>query len=231
VQLAGAVLGAAAAQLGPLWWAAHHRAHHQRSDRPGDPHSPRVLGMGRAHVSWIFDSANRATDLERVPDLAAYPELRFLDRFPHAVPLLTAAATFGLGEWLARVAPELHTSGAQMLVWAFCISTVLLYHVTFSINSIGHRVGRRRYETTDDSRNNALLAVLALGEGWHNNHHRFPGAARQGFAWWEVDFTWLTLRLLSAVGLLHDLRPVPDATLDVARGHRHHVRSSEGGGR
>jgi stearoyl-CoA desaturase (delta-9 desaturase) len=146
-----------------------------------------------------------------------YPELRLLDRYPHAVPVLTAAATFGLGELFARVAPGLRTSGIQMLVWGFCVSTVVLYHVTFSINSIGHRFGQRRYQTTDDSRNNPLLAVLALGEGWHNNHHRFPGAARQGFAWWELDLTWLALRMLDAVGLVHDLRPVPAAVLDVAR--------------
>jgi stearoyl-CoA desaturase (Delta-9 desaturase) len=217
VQFCGAVLGAAAAQLGPLWWAAHHRVHHRHTDRRGDPHSPRVLGTARGHVLWIFDPANRATDIERVPDLVSYPELRLLDRYPHAVPALTAAATFGLGEFLARVAPGLHTSGLQMLVWGFCVSTVVLYHVTFSVNSIGHRFGQRRYQTTDDSRNNSLLAVLALGEGWHNNHHRFPGAARQGFAWWELDLTWLGLRMLNAVGLVHDLRPVPAAVLDVAR--------------
>ena len=217
VQFCGALLGASAAQLGPLWWAAHHRVHHQHTDRPGDPHSPRALGSARAHMLWMFDPANRATDIERVPDLAAYPELRLLDRYPHAVPVLTAVATVGLGALLARVAPGLGTSGMQMLVWGFCVSTVVLYHVTFSVNSIGHRFGRRRYQTTDDSRNNPLLAVLALGEGWHNNHHRFPGAARQGFARCELDLTWLGLRMLSAVGLVHDLRPVPASVLDVAR--------------
>jgi stearoyl-CoA desaturase (delta-9 desaturase) len=221
VQFAGAVLGASAAQLGPLWWAAHHRVHHQHTDRPGDPHSPRVLGTARGHVLWIFDPANRATDIEHVPDLAALPELRLLDRCPHVVPVLTAAATFGLGALLARAAPGLGTSGPQMLVWGFCVSTAVLYHVTFSVNSVGHRLGRRRYETTDDSRNNSLLALLALGEGWHNNHHRFPGAARQGFAWWELDLTWLVLRGLQAFGLVQDLRPAPAAVLDVAtRGHR-----------
>jgi len=217
VQFCGAVLGAAAAQLGPLWWAAHHRVHHRHTDRPGDPHSPRVLGPARSHVLWVFDPANHATDLERVPDLAVYPELRILDRYPHAVPVLTAVATFGLGELLARTAPGLGTNGLQMFVWGFCISTTALYHVTFSVNSIGHRFGRRRYDTTDDSRNNALLALLALGEGWHNNHHRFPGAARQGLARWELDVTWLALRVLGALGLVHDLRPVPAAVLDVAR--------------
>jgi hypothetical protein len=121
-----------------------------------------VLGMARGHVLWIFDPANRATDMERVPDLAVYPELQLLDRYPHAVPVLTAAATFGLGELLASVAPGLQTSGMQMLVWAFCISTVAIYHVTFSVNSIGHRFGHRRYQTTDDSRNSSLLAPPPL---------------------------------------------------------------------
>ncbi len=209
VQLAGATLGAAAAQQGPLWWASHHRAHHRDTDRPGDPHSPVVDGFWYSHVRWIFDPANRETDLTRVRDLSRFPELRFLDRFHHFVPLATLVATFVLGSVLGHAAPGLGTSGPQMAIWGFVVPTVVLYHTTFSVNSLAHRFGRRRFDTADASRNNWLISLAVLGEGWHNNHHRFPGSARQGIGRFELDPTWWGIRSLAALGLASKLRGVP----------------------
>ena len=144
-----------------------------------------------------------------MPDLARYPELRWLDRFDTVVPLALAVLLFAAGQGLAYWAPGLGADGWQMLVWGFFISTTVLFHATVTINSLAHRFGSRRYETRDDSRNNAWLALITFGEGWHNNHHFFPGSARQGFRWWELDITYLGLRLLSAVGLVHGLKTVP----------------------
>jgi stearoyl-CoA desaturase (delta-9 desaturase) len=132
-----------------------------------------------------------------------------LNRFDIVAPFTLAVLLFGIGTLLERVAPGLGTSGPQLLVWGFVLSTVLLFHVTVSINSIAHVWGRRRYDTGDDSRNNALLAVLTFGEGWHNNHHHYPNSCRQGFFWWELDLTYLVLRSMQALGLAWDLKPVP----------------------
>ena len=209
MQFAFAVIGASSVQRGPLWWAAHHRHHHVHADDAQDLHSPRVHGFWRSHMGWFLTRRAFATDLTRVPDLARFPELRWLDRFDIVVPVALMVALYALGALLERVAPGLGTSGAQLVVWGFVVSTVALFHVTVTINSLAHRFGSRRFATRDDSRNNALLALLTLGEGWHNNHHFFPGTARQGFFWWEVDITWYGLRLLAALGLVHDLKPVP----------------------
>ncbi|NIR30974.1 MAG: acyl-CoA desaturase [Gammaproteobacteria bacterium] len=217
VQFAFAVLGASAAQRGPLWWAAHHRHHHAHADRPGDPHSPRRDGFLWSHMGWFMSPAYFATNLRRVPDLARFPELWLLDRFDGVVPVLLGAALFGAGEWLASAAPALETDGMQMLVWGFLVSTVAVYHATYTINSLAHRFGRRRYATRDDSRNNFALALLTLGEGWHNNHHHYPGAARQGFRRWEIDVTWYFLCLLRALGLIWDLRTAPAHVLNSRR--------------
>ncbi|MFE0499251.1 acyl-CoA desaturase [Lysobacter soli] len=209
VQFAFALIGASCVQRGPLWWAAHHRHHHANADSPEDLHSPGVHGFWRSHVGWFLTRRAFATDLSRVPDLARYPELRWLDRYDIAVPVALAVALYGLGALLQHVAPSLGTSGMQLVVWGFFVSTIVLFHVTVTINSLAHRFGSRRFDTRDDSRNNALLALLTFGEGWHNNHHFFPGTARQGFRWWEIDLTWYGLKLLSSVGLVRDLKPVP----------------------
>jgi len=209
VQLAFAVLGAMAVQRGPLWWAAHHRPHHRHADDASDSHSPVQHGFWWSHVGWFLNQANFATRLELVPDLARYPELRLLDRFDIAAPVVLAALLFFGGSALSSTFPELETSGAQLLIWGFFISTVVLYHATFTVNSLAHVFGRRRYATADGSRNNWLLALLTFGEGWHNNHHHFPGAVRQGFYWWEIDLTYYVLRMLAACGLIWDLKTVP----------------------
>jgi stearoyl-CoA desaturase (delta-9 desaturase) len=210
-QFAFALLGASAAQRGPLWWASHHRHHHAHSDRPTDGHSALQHGFLWSHMGWFLSRGSFAARMGRVGDLARFPELRWLDRFDTAVPAALAVGLYALGEWLAAAHPAMGTSGMQMVVWGFCISTVALYHATFTINSLAHRFGSRRYATRDDSRNNFWLALLTFGEGWHNNHHHYPAAARQGFFWWEVDFAYYGLRLLAAVGLVWELRPVPEA--------------------
>ncbi|MBB3226483.1 stearoyl-CoA desaturase (delta-9 desaturase) [Luteibacter sp. Sphag1AF] len=217
VQFVFAVIGASCVQRGPLWWAAHHRHHHRVTDTPDDPHSPKIHGFLWSHIGWFLTPRNFRTDLSRVPDLAKFPELRWLDRYDTLVPVLLAAALFGLGVLLQRVAPGLHTSGAQMLVWGFVVSTIVLFHATVTINSLAHRFGSRRYDTKDDSRNNLWLALLTFGEGWHNNHHFFPGSSRQGFRWWEVDLTWYGLKAMSALGLVRGLKPVPAWVLQRAR--------------
>jgi len=218
VQFVFALIGAACVQRGPLWWAAHHRHHHRYADTAQDPHSPTVHGFLWSHAGWFLTPAAFRTDESRVPDLVRYPELRWLDRYDIAVPVALAVALYGLGVLLHWLAPSWGTSGGQMLVWGFFVSTVVLFHATVTINSLAHRFGRRRFVTRDDSRNNVWLALITFGEGWHNNHHFYPGAARQGFRWWEIDLTWYALRLMSAVGLVWDLKPVPAWVLHKAEG-------------
>jgi stearoyl-CoA desaturase (delta-9 desaturase) len=191
-----ALLGASSMQKGPLWWSAHHRRHHRHSDQEGDLHSPGRDGFFWAHVGWILSTDHEETEIHRVPDLAKYPELRWLDRW-HAVPGVALAV--GLYLW----------GGASALVWGFFVSTVLCWHCTFMINSLTHMFGRRRYVTRDDSRNSFLLAVLTLGEGWHNNHHYWQSSTRNGFFWWEFDPTYYVLRLLALVGIVWDLKEPP----------------------
>lgn len=215
VRLFGAILGAAAGQRGPLWWVATHRVHHRFTDRPGDPHSPVVDGFFQSHVGWLFRPPTAPAG--KVADLARFSELRLVDRYHHVAPVATALATLAAGAVLGRVYPGLHTSGPQMLVWGFFVSTTLLYHATFSVNSVAHRFGRRRFATRDASRNNGLVALLTLGEGWHNNHHRFPSSARQGLARFELDPSWWFIRALAALHLAGALRPVPAAALAEAR--------------
>lgn len=211
-----AVLGCTAGQRGPLWWAGHHREHHATADTNADPHSPSHRGMWFSHTLWFLTRGSFALQEKRVRDWLRFPELRMLERIDWLPFVLLGAGCYALGDWLSRTAPGLGTNGPQMLVWGFFISTVLLYHATYSINSLAHRFGSRRFDTRDDSRNNVWLALLTLGEGWHNNHHRFPAAARQGFFRGEIDISYLALRMLAALGLVSDLREVPARVLESA---------------
>ena len=209
LQFIFALIGASCVQRGPLWWASHHRNHHRHADTERDPHSPAHRGFWRSHIGWFLTREAFRTDEAVITDLTRYPELRWLDRFDVLVPIAFAVALYFFGFWLQRAHPLLGTSGSQMLIWGFFISTVVLLHATVTINSLAHRFGSRRYSTRDDSRNNWLLAVITFGEGWHNNHHHFPGSARQGFRWWEIDLTYYVLRAMALCGLVWDLKPVP----------------------
>ncbi len=209
MQFVFACIGASAAQRGPLWWAANHRVHHANSDKPEDVHSPVHHGLWWSHMGWFLAQNQLATKLNRIKDFARYPELHFLNRYDVLVPIILAVGVFVSGEALAHFYPNLGTNGWQMLVWGFVISTVALWHGTFTINSLSHRFGTRRYATGDHSRNNFALALLTMGEGWHNNHHQYPSSARQGFRWWEIDMTYYLLRGLQFCGVIWDVRPVP----------------------
>lgn len=209
MQFLFALIGATSVQRGPLWWASHHRNHHRHSDTEVDFHSPVTRSMWWSHMGWFLTPRGFATDHNSIRDLVRFPELRWIDRFDTLIPVALATGLFFLGSWLERAYPQLGTSGPQMLIWGFFVSTVVLFHATVTINSLAHRFGSRRFPTRDNSRNNLWLALLTFGEGWHNNHHHFPGSARQGFRWWEVDMTYYGLRLMSLFGLVWDLKPVP----------------------
>jgi stearoyl-CoA desaturase (delta-9 desaturase) len=204
-----AALGTSAAQKGPIWWASHHRHHHKHSDTDQDVHSPIVEGIWWAHIGWVLSTQYIETKIDLVRDLMQFPELRWLDKNHLIAPISLAVSLFIFGFIAQLYFPGLHTTGMQMLVWGFCISTTFLYHGTFMINSFAHIIGNRRFETTDESKNNLFLALITLGEGWHNNHHRYPGSERQGFYWWEIDISHYILTLLSKVGLVWDLRKPP----------------------
>jgi stearoyl-CoA desaturase (Delta-9 desaturase) len=204
-------LGTSSAQQGPLWWAAHHRHHHRHSDTEEDIHSPIQRGFLWSHVGWIVCKKYEKTNFKAIPDFAKYPELCFLNNFHILPPIAFALAVYGVGALLGHYAPSLHTNGFQMLVWGFFVSTTLLYHCTFCINSLAHVLGSRRFDTKDHSRNNFFLAILTLGEGWHNNHHRCPYSERQGIYWWEIDISHYILRGLAWLGLVWDLQKPPQS--------------------
>jgi stearoyl-CoA desaturase (delta-9 desaturase) len=212
-----ALLGATAVQRGPLWWSYQHRHHHKHSDEDEDVHSPNVRGFWWSHIGWITSARNFPTDYAEVRDLAKFPELVFLNRFDSLVPILFATALFALGHFLQVYFPSLGVTSWQLLVWGFFISTTILFHATSSINSLAHLLGKRRYETEDNSRNSLLLALVTLGEGWHNNHHRHMSATRQGFYWWEIDISYYLLKMLSWTGLIWNLKPVPLAAYENPR--------------
>ena len=202
-----AFLAQTSAQRGALWWAAHHRHHHRYSDQPNDTHSMAQDGFWYSHVWWIFEHDNQETQLKYIPDLARFPELRFLDKYHLIPPILMGTVVF-------------FTLGASGLFFGFFVSTVLLWHGTFTINSITHALGRRRFPTPDNSRNSWLLAIITLGEGWHNNHHHYCVSTRQGFYWYEYDITFYILKALSMVGLVWKLQPVPEKILAEGRALR-----------
>lgn len=200
-------------QKGVLWWAAHHRVHHRTSDTPADPHSMKLYGFWYSHLGWILGPDYKETHFKLIQDYAKFPELRWLNK-NHLVPVIVmAVAVAAIGGIVngGSISMILSPSGGlSTLLIGFFLSTVFLYHGTFSINSIMHKFGRQRYKTGDESRNNLILALLTLGEGWHNNHHYYMSSTRQGFYWWEIDITYYILKLMSYVGLVWDIQEVPD---------------------
>jgi stearoyl-CoA desaturase (Delta-9 desaturase) len=189
-------------QRGPLWWAAIHRHHHRHSDDEHDAHSPVTGSLFWAHCGWTFATLEQP-DLKGVRDLYRFPELVWLERLWLLPPLLVAAACWLVGGW-------------SMVCLDFCLSAVLVLHGAFLVNSLGHRVGWQRFPTRDQSRNSFVLAFLTLGDGWHNNHHHYPRSANHGFFRGEVDTSFGLIRLLERLGLVWDVRPVPDHKLHPA---------------
>ncbi len=196
-----ALIGTLSLQKGVLWWAAHHRIHHKHSDDEHDIHSPVQRGLYWAHQGWILCKKYTATDWARITDFAKYPELRWLNEHYIIPPATAGVILYLIGGW-------------HFFVWGGIVSTVLLWHGTFTINSLSHVWGSRRYKTSDDSRNNPILAILTMGEGWHNNHHHYQSTANQGFFWWEVDLSYYILKALSVVGIVWDLRKPPQHILE-----------------
>jgi stearoyl-CoA desaturase (Delta-9 desaturase) len=200
-------IGTAAMQKGPIWWAGHHVNHHKYADRDGDPHSPTVSGVYYAHIGWFlndtrYDQLEPNNPVRR--DFSKIPEIAFIEKYFFLPPLTMAIAMFAIG-------------GFPLLVWGFCLPTMTLAHATFAINTVNHMFGSRRFDTVDESRNNPLTAFFAVGEGWHNNHHRYQRAARNGFYWWEFDPTWYVIRAMKAVGLAWDVQTVPKRIYEEAR--------------
>ncbi len=209
MQFLMAVGGTLAVQKGPLWWAGHHRHHHKYSDEPSDVHSP-MKGMFWSHMGWIMCRKFDPTPFDQIKDFAKFPELRWLDEY-HWVPPTVLGVLVYLG------------FGWSGLVVGFFWSLVLCWHCTYLINSLAHVIGRRRYVTTDTSRNSLVLALLTFGEGWHNNHHYYQSSANQGFFWWEIDISYYVLKALSVVGLVSDLRKPPAHVLSANRIQDGHV--------
>ncbi len=204
-----ALIGVSAVQRGPIWWAAHHRHHHQVTDTKADPHSPFAHSFMRSHISWFLSFKYFKYDKTKVKDLLQFPELCWLDRYDMLVPVAILVLMYLSGQFLHHYYPQLHTNGLQLVVWGFCLSTIAILHSTFAINSFGHIIGKQRYRTNDQSRNNWILALITFGEGWHNNHHHYPATAQQGFFWWELDLTYYGLLLLEKLKIIHDLHKLP----------------------
>jgi stearoyl-CoA desaturase (delta-9 desaturase) len=206
VQFLFALAGSLAVQGGPLWWVAHHRAHHCDTDTREDIHSPTTHGFWQSHMGWMMSAEAFQEQGANARDLHRFPEIKFLQRNYVTLLIGQGVLLYALGAALRAGFPHWGTSGAQFLVWGLFVSTVALWHATFMVNSVCHIWGGRPNRTRDDSTNNALVALLALGEGWHNNHHAFPFSARHGLRWWQLDLTWLLLRSLEKLGLVANLK-------------------------
>jgi len=216
MQFFAAFLGATATQKGALWWAAHHRVHHKESDTDNDPHNSRE-GFWHSHWLWFLYDDSAATDMEAIPELARCAELRVLDRLWFVPPALLGGALYAAGGW-------------HWVVWGYFVSTFLLSNATYTINSLMHYWGKQQYFTGDESRNHWLLALITLGEGWHNNHHRYQASTRNGFFWYEIDITYGVLKVFSWLGLVRDFTPVPAKILEEGRLNRYQRRAADAAG-
>ncbi|MEM8593902.1 MAG: acyl-CoA desaturase, partial [Pseudomonadota bacterium] len=198
VQFLFAYIGAMATQKGPLWWASNHRHHHRHTDTDQDPHTPKK-GFWYSHMGWFLTHEHVEVKHELIKDWSRFPELKWLDKYHLVAPVSLAVALIATGAYLQATHPDLGITAAQLFVWGFLISTIALTHITLCVNSVAHVLGSRTYNTPDTSRNNLILAILTLGEGWHNNHHFYQGSVRQGFRWWQIDLTYYILWLMSKV--------------------------------
>jgi stearoyl-CoA desaturase (Delta-9 desaturase) len=219
-QLFLAVLAAASGQRGPIWWAQHHRFHHQKSDQPEDPHSPVHRGFWFAHFGWLMDPRYIVTDLSAVKDLAKFPELVWINKYHYIFPYSLFVATFMLGQY-TRVFGETGL-GISAVCWVFVLSTLLSLHSMFSVNTYTHGTkpnlfNFRRFDIDDTTTNSWLMCIPTMGASWHNNHHRYMNSARAGFYWWQLDLAYLVLKLLSLLGIVWDLHQVPKHILEEGR--------------
>ena len=188
------------AQKGVLWWAANHRHHHKYSDAEEDVHSPKQKGFWYSHVGWVLSNKHLETDYQMIKDYAKYPELIWLNKYNILPAWILGFAIFFIG-------------GASYLFFSFFMGIVLIWHATYTINSLSHVFGKKRYVTRDTSKNNWFLALLTFGEGWHNNHHYYMHSARQGFFWYECDIAYYVIKILSWLRVVKDIRPVPEHIL------------------
>ncbi len=219
-QLFLALLAASGGQRGPLWWAEHHRHHHRESDQPDDPHSPVHRGYWFAHFGWLYDPRYVDTDLDKVKDLSKFPELVWVNKYHYLFPYLVVIALYLLGQYTTVFGSS--GLGFSAIVWVFIVSTVLSVHASSCVNTLAHGqkpgfFNLRRFNTDDTTTNVWLLCIPTMGASWHNNHHRFMNSARAGFYWWELDLTYLVLKLLSLFGIVWDLQQVPDHILQEGR--------------
>jgi stearoyl-CoA desaturase (delta-9 desaturase) len=191
-----AFCGTLSLEGGPIFWVATHRIHHQYSDKPGDPHSPRD-GAWWSHIGWLLVGESKHNDTKLMskyaPDLARDPFYATLNTY-HWIPIVVVSALL------------LIFGGLPMLLWATCMRLTFGLHATWTVNSITHLWGTRRFQTRDDSRNNVLIALITFGEGWHNNHHAHPTSARHGLAWYEIDFSWIQISILKFFGIAKAVR-------------------------
>jgi len=214
VQFLIAFFAETSVQKGVLHWGANHRVHHKYSDTPKDPHSKKVYGFFYSHVGWILGPDFKDTKFNLIKDFGKFPELIWLNKYHLIPPLVLMLSVYLIGGYVNTPDAEMSfsailTNGLSTLIIGFFLSTVLLFHGTFSINSLMHMFGKKRYESNDESKNNLFLALLTLGEGWHNNHHYYMKTVRQGFYWWEIDITYYILKILSWFHIVWDLKPVP----------------------
>ncbi|WP_232460007.1 acyl-CoA desaturase [Curvibacter sp. AEP1-3] len=215
-QLILACLGASSGHKGPIWWATLHRAHHKHADMPLDPHSPVQKGRMYAYIGWVLDSANADTDLDAAKDLSKFPELVWVNKYHYLFPYILLIGVFSIGQFSDILGPKVN--GFSAVIWAFFFSTFLSLQGGFFVNVFTHGpipkfIGYRTFETRDTTSNNWLLCLLSFGASWHNNHHRYMNSARAGFYWWELDMTYLVLRVLSFFHIVWDLHEVPAAVL------------------
>lgn len=200
-------------QKGAIWWAANHRIHHKHSDTPEDPHSAKIYGFWYAHIGWIMGPEHKPTRFDLIKDVKE-KELFWLNRYHWVPPVILAAVVYFVGNKVNGTGWFDLSAGLSTLFIGFFLSTILLFHGTFTINSLMHTIGKPRYKTGDESKNNLILALVTLGEGWHNNHHYYQSATRQGFYWWEIDITYYVIRTLGFLGIVWDIRGVPQKVKD-----------------